>query len=64
VTVPHARITLTLRALLDARALAVHIEGAAKRAVVEKVARLDAAQFAMAAVLRQNAVPVHVFYNP
>lgn len=62
VTAPHARITLSLRALLQARVLAVHAEGAGKRAVLEKMPRLDARQFAMAALLRQEAVPLHVFY--
>ena len=64
VTAPYPRITLTLRALLEARALLILIQGEAKRAAIERVMRCDPAQFALTAVLRQAAVPVQVFYSP
>ena len=61
---PHRRITLTLRALLDTRLLAIQIEGEGKRTAIELAARSAPAQHPIAAVLRQDAVPVQVFYNP
>ena len=61
---PHRRISLTLRALLDTRLLAIQIEGEGKRAAIELAARSAPAQHPIAAVLRQDAVAVQVFYNP
>jgi 6-phosphogluconolactonase len=61
---PHRRISLTLRALLDTRLLAIQIEGESKRTAIELAARSAPAQHPIAAVLRQDLVPVQLFYNP
>lgn len=59
---PHARITFTVPALFNARQLIVAIEGAAKREVIEQAAAAGDAAPPIAAVLRQNRAPVHVFF--
>ncbi|MGQ0620675.1 MAG: 6-phosphogluconolactonase [Panacagrimonas sp.] len=61
-TPPTARITLTMRAVMDSRRIFLSIAGAAKRAVYEE-ARAGAApsQLPIAAALRQTQVPVSVF---
>jgi len=64
VTAPYPRITLTLRALLDARALMILLQGEAKRATIEMALRCDPAQHGGHGMLRQEAVPVHLFYSP
>ncbi len=57
------RLTMTLGALLAAEAIALHIEGAAKRRVLEEALRDgDAAAMPVRAVLR--AAPVAVFWCP
>lgn len=61
---PHRRISLTLRALLDARAVMILIQGEAKRAAIEKAAGSDPVQYPIAAFLQQQTVPVHVYYSP
>lgn len=61
---PHRRISLTLRALLDARAVMILIQGEAKRAAIEQAAGSDPAQYPIAAFLQQQTVPVHVYYSP
>ncbi len=61
---PHRRISLTLRALLDARLVAILIAGAGKRAAIELAARSTPEQHPIAAFLQQDAVPVHVFFSP
>lgn len=62
---PHARITLTLPALLDARHVFLQIQGAAKEAVLERAAAGgDPLRFPIAAVLAQRRVPVHVYCTP
>lgn len=63
-TAPHRRISLTLRALLDARLLLIHIAGEGKRAVIEHAARGTPAQYPIAAVLQQQAVPVRLYFSP
>ncbi|WP_267225488.1 6-phosphogluconolactonase [Dyella silvae] len=60
------RITFTLPALLDTRALFLHIEGEAKRQLLAD-ARLglgEAAGFPVRAVLTQSRVPVAVYWCP
>lgn len=59
------RLTLTLPYLLDARFLALHIEGAEKRAVYNK-AMVDEETLMMPvrAVLHQKVTPLNVFWAP
>lgn len=62
---PHARISLNLRALLDARRIVVHIEGPAKWQVYQRArAPGSAAELPIRAVLHQKEVPVDVFWAP
>lgn len=59
------RITLTLAAILDAEAIAVHVEGAAKRAVLEQAlgdGPTDA--LPVRGVLRHARTPVSLFWSP
>jgi 6-phosphogluconolactonase len=61
---PHARLSLTLAALLDARHVLVQIHGAKKRAVIEAAAAgADPAQHPIAALLQQTRSPVQVFFG-
>jgi 6-phosphogluconolactonase len=54
------RLTLTLAALLDARFLALHIEGQEKRDVFDTaLAGTDASAMPVRAVLHQDKTPVH-----
>jgi 6-phosphogluconolactonase len=64
-TAPHARISLNLRALLDARRIILHIESAAKWQVYHR-ARMpgSTAELPVRAVLHQKEVPVDVFWAP
>ena len=58
----HPRVTLTLSALLDSRAIALHITGADKRRTLE---RADADPgLPVHHVLRQRRVPVTVYWAP
>jgi 6-phosphogluconolactonase len=62
---PHARISLNLRALLDARRIALHIEGPAKWQVYQRARTPgSAAELPIRAVLHQKEVPVDVFWAP
>jgi 6-phosphogluconolactonase len=61
---PHARISLTLRALLDTRAVMILIEGESKRAAIERAVDRDPALHPIAAFLRQGTVPVQLYYSP
>ena len=61
---PHARISLTLRALLDARVLMILIQGERKRAAIERAAESEPTHHPVAALLQQAVVPVHLFYSP
>lgn len=62
---PHARISLNLRALLDARRIVLHIEGHAKWQVYQRArAPGSAAELPVRAVLHQKDVPVDVFWAP
>jgi 6-phosphogluconolactonase len=59
------RLTLTLPALLDARFLALHIEGEGKLDVFETARDgTDAAAMPVRAVLHQDRTPLHVFWAP
>ncbi|PWK92458.1 6-phosphogluconolactonase [Fulvimonas soli] len=60
------RITLALPALLDTRALILHIEGAPKRALLAAAleGRGEAAQYPVRAVLTQRRVPLEVYWCP
>lgn len=61
---PYQRITMTLRALLDARALMFLIEGDSKRTALEQAVYGDPSRFAINTLLQQESLPVHLFYNP
>lgn len=59
------RLTLTLPVLLDARFLALHIEGGEKREVFETaLGGTDTGEMPVRAVLHQSKTPVHVFWAP
>lgn len=60
------RITFTLSALLDTRALYLHIEGEAKRQLLAdaRLALGEAANFPVRSVLTQQRVPVAVYWCP
>lgn len=62
---PHARMSLNLAALLDARRIILHIEGDAKWQVYQR-ARVpgSAAELPVRAILHQKEVPVDVFWAP
>ena len=63
---PHARVTLTLPAVLDSRCLLLQVEGAAKCAMLERAGApgAEATVLPVTAILRQTRVPVHVFFCP
>jgi 6-phosphogluconolactonase len=63
VAAPHARLTLTRRALLDSRALMLAISGERKRAVLERAATSTPEQLPIAAFVQQDAVPLQLFYS-
>lgn len=58
---PHARISLTLPALLRARHLLLPIQGATKRAVLERAVQASPEQLPVAAILR-SVTPLTVYY--
>ncbi|HKJ94031.1 MAG TPA: 6-phosphogluconolactonase [Gammaproteobacteria bacterium] len=60
---PRERITLTLRALLDSRWIAVHITGDDKwDTLTEAAAEGAPRQFPIRSILHQNGVPVDVYW--
>jgi 6-phosphogluconolactonase len=62
---PHARMSLNLAALLDARRVILHIEGEAKWQVYLRArAPGAAAELPVRAVLHQKETPVDVFWAP
>lgn len=64
---PVARITLTLSALLQSRAIFLLIAGEAKRQVIEKAAALGPGagdDLPVRAILDQDRVPVRIFWAP
>lgn len=62
-TAPHARLSLSVRALLDTRVLALAISGATKRHVLEAAAQASPTQFPIAAFVQQTRVPLHLFFH-
>jgi 6-phosphogluconolactonase len=64
-TAPHARVSLNLSAILDARRIVLHIEGEAKWEVYQR-ARVagSLAEMPVRAVLQQREVPVDVYWSP
>jgi 6-phosphogluconolactonase len=60
----HRRVSLTLRALLDTRAVMILIQGETKRCAIEQAAQTDPSRHPIAAFLLQQAVPVHLYFNP
>jgi 6-phosphogluconolactonase len=64
-TAPHARVSLNLAALLDARRIILHIEGEAKWQVYQKArAAGSTSEMPVRAVLQQQEVPVDVYWAP
>ena len=62
---PHARVSLNLAALLDARRIVLHIEGDAKWQVYHRARTPgSAAELPVRAILHQREVPVDVFWAP
>ena len=64
-TAPHARLSLNLAALLDARRVILHIEGESKWQVYQRAkAPGPVAELPVRAVLHQKEVPTDVFWSP
>jgi 6-phosphogluconolactonase len=62
---PHVpRISLTAKALLDARLIVVITSGEAKRALLERVAADPDFAPPIATILRQSRVPVRLLWSP
>jgi 6-phosphogluconolactonase len=62
---PHARVSLNLAALLDARRIVLHIEGDKKWEVYQRARTPGtAAEMPVRAVLQQKEVPVDVYWAP
>jgi 6-phosphogluconolactonase len=58
-------MTLTLRAILDAKFIAILIKGQAKLAAYDRaISGTDIADAPVRAVLRQSLVPVQVYWAP
>ncbi len=64
-TAPHARMTLTLAAILDSREIIIHIVGDEKKTVLDQaLAHGPVKDMPIRAILRQEQVPVTVFWAP
>lgn len=62
---PHARLSLNLSALLDARRVILHIEGAAKWQVYQRAKTPGpVAELPVRSVLQQKEVPTDVYWAP
>jgi len=62
---PHARLSLSLHALLQSRDIVLMISGADKRAILERaLGEGPVEELPVRAILRQTAVPVSVFWAP
>lgn len=59
-----ARVSLTLRAILDARYIAILIEGEGKRDAYRRIADADPISAPVRALLLQQQVPVEVWWAP
>lgn len=63
-TAPHARLSLTLKALLDSQEIAIHITGEEKRQVLEYAMVDKLVQKApIAAVVCQSETPVSIYWS-
>jgi 6-phosphogluconolactonase len=64
-TAPHARLSLNLAALLDARRIILHIEGESKWQVYHRAkAPVPVAELPVRSVLHQKEVPTDVYWAP
>lgn len=65
-TAAHTRLTLTLPVVLGARQVLLPVQGAKKLAVLERAgeAATNVAELPVAAILRQDRTPVHVYHGP
>lgn len=61
---PYTRISATLRTLLDARIIYILVQGDSKRAALEAACRSGCKPLAIAAILHQLDVPVHLYFSP
>lgn len=62
---PHARLSLSLHALLNSRDIVLLITGEAKRRIYERaLGEGPEEELPVRAILRQNAIPVSVFWAP
>ena len=62
---PHARMTLTLPAILDARHIFLHITGREKKAVLEKALQHGPAQaMPIRSVLNRQPPPLSIYWAP
>ena len=62
---PHQRMTLTLKALLDSNRIVLHITGEEKWQVYQQALQTGAVELMpIRAFLRQDILPVDVFWNP
>ena len=60
---PHARMTMSLKMLLDARLLLLHIEGESKYEVYRRaLSGSDIGEMPIRALLRQGRAPLEVYY--
>ncbi|AWB67819.1 6-phosphogluconolactonase [Saccharobesus litoralis] len=63
-TAPHERMSLTLKSLLNAQQIFLHIVGKSKKDVLDKaLAADDKFEMPIRAILQQNDVPVDVIYT-
>ncbi|MEX0729351.1 MAG: 6-phosphogluconolactonase [Aquisalimonadaceae bacterium] len=61
---PHARLSMTLSALLNTRHLVLHITGKDKRQVLEKaLTGTEIRAMPIRALLQQNRTPIHVYWT-
>ena len=62
---PHARLSLSLHALLQSRDIVLMISGPEKRAILERaLGEGPVEELPVRAILRQTAVPVSIFWAP
>ncbi|MBL8510133.1 MAG: 6-phosphogluconolactonase [Betaproteobacteria bacterium] len=60
---PHRRISFNLAMVLDARFIALSIQGPVKRRIFDAAATADALQWPVVAVLQQSRVPVAGYWS-
>lgn len=63
-TAPHARLTLTLPALLDTRALVLPLSGASKLRVLQQARLREDPALPISHLLHQHRTPVHTWTAP